>query len=110
MSLDSAAGPDGFNGYFYNFCWEIIKDDLFAAVSEFFAMGELPKAWTCANLLPVPKVENPSSHESPTPKNENIVSYEPTTPKNENESSHESATPRNEHKPVIPALVISNTQ
>src|SRR3954463_6012630 len=47
--------------FFYKSCWKIIKDGLLRAISEFFAGGELPKSWTSANLLPVPKIENPTS-------------------------------------------------
>lgn len=36
-SMDSAAGLDGFNGYFCIACWDIIKNDLFDAVKVFFA-------------------------------------------------------------------------
>ena len=46
MNADSAAGPDGYNGFFYLICWDIIKLDFFEAVSEFFAGGMLTKAWT----------------------------------------------------------------
>src|SRR3954467_10790975 len=46
---------------FYQFCWKIIKDDLYSAISEFFAGGELTKAWTSTNILPVPKVDNPTN-------------------------------------------------
>ena len=61
MDQNSAPGPDGFNGYFYIYCWDIIKEDLFNAFLEFFAGGILPKSWTSTYLLPIPKVDNPSS-------------------------------------------------
>jgi len=37
LNNDSATGPDGYNGYFFMKYWDIIKSDLFDAVSEFFA-------------------------------------------------------------------------
>lgn len=67
MNGDSAPRPDGYNGFFYNTCWDIIKDDLYDVISEFFAGGELPKSWTSIILLPVPKVNNPSSFEQLRP-------------------------------------------
>lgn len=33
LSEESTTGPDGFNGNFYNYCWDIIKHDLFDAVT-----------------------------------------------------------------------------
>lgn len=61
MNSNSAPDPDGFNGLFYSFCWDIIKQDLFEAISEFFVGGELPKAWTSTYILSLPKVENPTT-------------------------------------------------
>src|SRR4051812_25248498 len=61
MNPDSAAGPDGYNGFFYLTYWDIIKKDLYDAISEFFVGRELPKSWTSTLLLLVPKVQNPSS-------------------------------------------------
>lgn len=58
MNFDGAVGPDGFNGHFYHTCRDIIKNDFFAAILEFFAGGKLPKAWTSTNLLPISKVDN----------------------------------------------------
>ncbi|KAL0300260.1 UNVERIFIED_CONTAM: hypothetical protein Sangu_3131200 [Sesamum angustifolium] len=33
---DSVAGPDGFGAVFFHTCWEIISEDVFSAVIEFF--------------------------------------------------------------------------
>ena len=41
MNDNSAHDPDGFNDYFYSFCWEIIKIDLYEAISKIFAGGKL---------------------------------------------------------------------
>src|SRR5204863_10094382 len=41
MNKDSAAGPDGFNVGFYSICWDIIKEDLFAAIVNFLLGGSL---------------------------------------------------------------------
>ncbi|XP_027062808.1 uncharacterized protein [Coffea arabica] len=46
-SLDpqSAAGPDGFGGGFYQSCWECIKDDFMDAVKDFFAGATMPRGF-----------------------------------------------------------------
>ncbi|KAL9671329.1 hypothetical protein QQ045_008897 [Rhodiola kirilowii] len=36
MNASSAPGPDGFTGKFYLSCWDIIKEDLTAAIGGFF--------------------------------------------------------------------------
>lgn len=36
MDANSAAGPDGYTGYFYRTCWDVIKIDFHTAVYEFF--------------------------------------------------------------------------
>ena len=36
MNPTSAAGPDDMNGYFFQKCWNIIKDDLMGVVKAFF--------------------------------------------------------------------------
>ncbi|XP_020266617.1 uncharacterized protein LOC109842117 [Asparagus officinalis] len=41
MSDIRAPGPDGFNASFFKSTWDIIKEDLFLAVEEFFSSGEL---------------------------------------------------------------------
>ncbi|KAG6526043.1 hypothetical protein ZIOFF_016018 [Zingiber officinale] len=43
MCEDSAAGPDDFLVAFYVACWEIIKEDVYQAVLDFFREGHLPK-------------------------------------------------------------------
>ncbi|KAL2475613.1 Uncharacterized protein Adt_36349 [Abeliophyllum distichum] len=41
---DSVAGPDGFSSHFFQECWDIISDDVFQAVLDFFAGGHFPRA------------------------------------------------------------------
>jgi hypothetical protein len=36
LNRDSVPGHDGFGAYFFQFYWDIIKDDVFKAVTEFF--------------------------------------------------------------------------
>ena len=37
MGADSAPGPDGFNGSFYQSCLSVISRDICAGIKEFFA-------------------------------------------------------------------------
>jgi len=55
LNGDSAGGPDGFTGKFYQSCWDIIGDDLFDMVRAFFNGHELPKCVTHTNLVLLPK-------------------------------------------------------
>lgn len=61
LNRDSAAGPDGFTRKFFTHCWEIIGNDLYAAVLEFFAGFNFPRSWTSTRVVTIPKVDNPSS-------------------------------------------------
>ena len=40
MDNNKALGPDGFNALFFKKAWNIIGDDIFAAVNEFFTTGK----------------------------------------------------------------------
>lgn len=44
MNVNSAVGPDGYNGFLYVSCWDTLKNDLYNVVSKFFADGVLPKS------------------------------------------------------------------
>lgn len=63
----SAAGPDGYNGTFYRFCWDIIKNDFFEAVLQFFSGLEFSRSWTSTLIVMLPKVDNPSSFKQMRP-------------------------------------------
>ncbi|XP_060194894.1 uncharacterized protein LOC132624080 [Lycium barbarum] len=52
---DSACGPDGFFGIFYQKCWEVIKFDVYKIVKDFFEGHTLPKLVTHTNLVFLPK-------------------------------------------------------
>ncbi|KAK4394438.1 hypothetical protein Sango_1598100, partial [Sesamum angolense] len=45
---DSVAGPDGFGAIFFHTYWEIIFEDVFGTVTEFFRGVEIPREWFCA--------------------------------------------------------------
>nr|XP_009761667.1 PREDICTED: uncharacterized protein LOC104213819 [Nicotiana sylvestris] len=55
LNGDSADGPDGFNGAFYQICWEIIEEDVVQMVKAFFCGQRLPKSVTHTNLVLLPK-------------------------------------------------------
>jgi hypothetical protein len=39
MSSDKVPGPDGFTGAFFKTCWDIIKDDITAAINSMFSLN-----------------------------------------------------------------------
>lgn len=55
---DSASGPDGLTGHFYQACWEIVGEDVFKVVKAFCEGKTLPKSITHTNLILIPKKEN----------------------------------------------------
>ncbi|KAK6803130.1 hypothetical protein RDI58_000914 [Solanum bulbocastanum] len=60
MNPNSAAGPDGMNGCFFQQCWDIIKQELLAVTHAFFNGQLLPKYFTHACLVLLPKVKHPN--------------------------------------------------
>lgn len=63
MDADSASGPDGFSGLFYQKCRSIISEDVIDAVSEFFEGKSMPRSYTATSLTLIPKVNDPKSFE-----------------------------------------------
>ncbi|KAL2481397.1 Uncharacterized protein Adt_34363 [Abeliophyllum distichum] len=55
---DSVAGPDGFSSHFFQKCWDIISDDVFQAVLDFFAGGHFPRGFSATSIVLIPKREN----------------------------------------------------
>ncbi|KAL6190669.1 hypothetical protein ACLB2K_037063 [Fragaria x ananassa] len=51
MDSASAPGPDGFNGYFFVSCWDIVGDEVVAAVQYFFRFDCIMSTSECFNLL-----------------------------------------------------------
>ncbi|VFQ73133.1 unnamed protein product [Cuscuta campestris] len=60
-SPDSAAGPDGYNGYFFRQCWNIIKLDVILACQEFFLGIPVPSSFGSTFITLIPKSEDPKS-------------------------------------------------
>ena len=56
LSADSAPGPDDFSGHFFRACWEIVCNDVHAAVLELFRRPSFPRAYTSTFLVLLPKV------------------------------------------------------
>ena len=63
FSLDpnSALGPDGFNGSFFQHCWDIIGSDICEAIKEFFRTGKILENLNNNFLVHIPKTEGASS-------------------------------------------------
>ncbi|KAL0299106.1 UNVERIFIED_CONTAM: hypothetical protein Sradi_6570400 [Sesamum radiatum] len=57
---DSVAGPDGFGAVFFHICWEIIAEDVFCAVTEFFRGEKMPKGFTATTISLIPKTASPT--------------------------------------------------
>nr|GEV14518.1 hypothetical protein [Tanacetum cinerariifolium] len=53
-------GPDGYTAAFFKESWDIIADDFFAAVCEFFTNGKLLRELNHTIISLVPKVGSPS--------------------------------------------------
>ncbi|KAK4411853.1 hypothetical protein Sango_0258300 [Sesamum angolense] len=55
---DSVAGTDGFGAVFFHTCWEIIAEDVFGAVTEFFRGEKMPKGFTATTISLIPRTVN----------------------------------------------------
>ncbi|XP_015160335.1 uncharacterized protein [Solanum tuberosum] len=60
MNPNSAAGPDGMNGYFFQKCWHMIKHDLLGVTQAFFCGQMIPKYFFHSCIVLLPKVKNPN--------------------------------------------------
>ena len=58
MDSNSAPGPDGFNGAFFQCCWNIIKKEVALAVKEFFVLRHVKRNLNSNFLVLIPKTEN----------------------------------------------------
>ncbi|XP_049405051.1 uncharacterized protein LOC125868449 [Solanum stenotomum] len=60
MNPNSAAGLDVMNGYFFQKCWQIIKNDVFGVIQVFFCGEIIPKYFSHSCIVLLPKVSNPT--------------------------------------------------
>jgi len=61
MNPYKAPGPDGFEASFYQQHWTILKEQLYAAIKDFFGSGKLLKEFNHAFIALIPKVDNPET-------------------------------------------------
>ncbi|XP_026459855.1 uncharacterized protein LOC113360571 [Papaver somniferum] len=57
MDPESTPGPDGFSGIFYRSCWEIIQDDLVAAIQFCWRRRFIPKGMNSSFLVLLPETQ-----------------------------------------------------
>ena len=60
MGNNKASGPDGYNALFFKKAWNIIGDDIFVAVNEFFMLAKLLKQINHALIALIPKSDQAS--------------------------------------------------
>jgi hypothetical protein len=61
LNKDSAPGPDGFGAYFFQFFWDIVKNDVFNAVLEFFTTSWILPGFNSNIIALLPKTPDASS-------------------------------------------------
>ncbi|CAL0333597.1 unnamed protein product [Lupinus luteus] len=57
---DKSPGPDGFNFTFIKKSWEVVKDDIFAMVDDFYVSGNLTRGCNSSFIVLIPKTGCPS--------------------------------------------------
>ncbi|XP_059288608.1 uncharacterized protein LOC132041955 [Lycium ferocissimum] len=67
LNGDSASGPDGFSGIFYQACWDIVGTHVFKMVIAFFEGHTLPKSITHTNMILLPKKEMVNTYSDLSP-------------------------------------------
>nr|XP_009797062.1 PREDICTED: uncharacterized protein LOC104243558 [Nicotiana sylvestris] len=60
-NASSTAGPDGFNGSFYQNCWNVIKFDIVDFIQNFFNGKGMAKFYNHPCLILIPKVDSPTN-------------------------------------------------
>ena len=58
MDANSAPGPDGFTGLFYQTFWDVVNLDVCSAVQSFFKHGLLTSGANSSIMVLIPKVAN----------------------------------------------------
>ena len=65
--IDKAPGFDGYNFKFIREMWDVIKDDIYESVLEFFTTGKSARQLNVTWVTLIPKVENPTTIEKYRP-------------------------------------------
>ncbi|XP_042485796.1 uncharacterized protein LOC122066038 [Macadamia integrifolia] len=61
LDPESSPGPDGYPGYFFHCCWNIISGDFERAVGDFFTSGTMPPGMNNNLLFLIPKINGAMS-------------------------------------------------
>ena len=60
MNPNSAAGPYSINGYLFQKCWHIIKNNPNGVIQDFFSGQMIPTYFSHSCIVLLPKVNNPN--------------------------------------------------
>ena len=55
MNGDKATGPDGFTTAFWQFYWDIVKDEIIRMFREFYNSGKFVRSLNTTFLVMIPK-------------------------------------------------------
>lgn len=69
MGEDSAPGPDGFNGCFFQHFWDVVGDSVYHSMLKFFKIGWILPSLNSNLVVLIPKV----------PKADTINNFRPIT-------------------------------
>ena len=61
IKAESAPGPDGMTGLFFQKFWDVIGDQVTKEIQEVFISGVLPSDWNFTHICLLPKVQNPEN-------------------------------------------------
>ncbi|XP_042485795.1 uncharacterized protein LOC122066036 [Macadamia integrifolia] len=61
LDPESSLGPDGYPGYFFRCCWNIISRDFERAVGDFFTSRSMPPGMNNNLLVLIPKINGATS-------------------------------------------------
>lgn len=59
MNPLKATGLDGFNVFFFQRYWDVVKNEVCNCVFNFFKRGEMPSTLNHTNIILIPKMKGP---------------------------------------------------
>ena len=59
LDEQSAIGADGFTGFFFKQCWDIIRENVFQAAREFMCRVSIPNSIANTLIVLIPKKDSP---------------------------------------------------